>query len=155
MPSSWPLRQGERRTPLHPDAMDLIFQGRASFNKGQTFENLTQAHGFFERALALDPGNVDALVGAAVVDVSIGVAFLTDDRAARFAAAEAALIKALSLAPDYASAHLALGVAHIHTNRAAQGIAECEQALALDRNLAYAHVFIGLAKNYSRSRRGN
>jgi hypothetical protein len=23
---------------LHPDAMDLIFQGRASFNKGQTSE---------------------------------------------------------------------------------------------------------------------
>jgi tetratricopeptide (TPR) repeat protein len=32
------------------------------------------------------------------------------------------------------------------TKRAAQGIAECEQALALDRNLAAAHAFIGLAK---------
>ena len=32
------------------------------------------------------------------------------------------------------------------TNRAAQGIAECERALALDRNLADAHAFIGLAK---------
>jgi len=32
------------------------------------------------------------------------------------------------------------------TNRAAQGIAECERALALDRNLATAHAFIGLAK---------
>ncbi len=29
---------------------------------------------------------------------------------------------------------------------AAQGIAECERALALDRNLATARVFIGLAK---------
>ena len=63
-----------------------------------------------------------------------------------FAAAEAALTKALSLAPDYAWAHLALGVVHILTNRAAEGIAECEQALALDRNLADAHVFIGWAK---------
>jgi TolB-like protein/class 3 adenylate cyclase len=131
---------------LHPDAIDLIFQGRANFNKGQTSENLTKAHDFFERALALDPGNVDALVGAAVVDLSIGVAFLTDDRAARFAAVEAALTKALSLAPDFAWAHLALGVVHIYTNRATQGIAECEQALALDRNMADAHVFIGWAK---------
>jgi tetratricopeptide (TPR) repeat protein len=32
------------------------------------------------------------------------------------------------------------------TNRAAQGIAECEQALALDRNLAGAYACIGLAK---------
>ena len=32
------------------------------------------------------------------------------------------------------------------TNRAAQGIAECEQALVLDRNLANAHAYIGRAK---------
>ena len=44
-------------------------------------------------------------------------------------------------------AHLALGGVYILTNRAAQGIAECEQALALDRNLADAHAFIGLAKS--------
>src|SRR5258705_7052975 len=56
---------------LHPDAMDLIFQGRASFNKGQILDNLKQAHGFFERALALDPGNVDALIGAALVYLAI------------------------------------------------------------------------------------
>jgi tetratricopeptide (TPR) repeat protein len=34
------------------------------------------------------------------------------------------------------------------TNRPAQGIAECEQALALDRNLADAHAVIGMAKYY-------
>jgi tetratricopeptide (TPR) repeat protein len=56
------------------------------------------------------------------------------------------LIKALSLAPRHASAHALLGVAQIITNRAAQGIAECEQALALDRNLAGAYACIGLAK---------
>jgi tetratricopeptide (TPR) repeat protein len=39
-----------------------------------------------------------------------------------------------------------LGFAQIFTKRAAQGIAECEQALALDRNLARAHALIGLAK---------
>ena len=32
------------------------------------------------------------------------------------------------------------------TKRATQGIAECEHALALDRNLANAHSFIGLGK---------
>lgn len=130
----------------HPDAMDLYFLGRASLNKGQTLENLTQAHGFFERALALDPGNVEALVATALVDCSIGGSFLTDDRTARFAAAEAASIKALSVAPEFAVAHLALGVVHILTNHAAEGIAECEQALALDRNLAEAHACIGWAK---------
>ena len=58
------------------------------------------------------------------------------------------MIKALSLAPNHALAHLLLGVVQIFTNRAAQGIAECEQALALDRNLADAHALIGLAKYF-------
>jgi hypothetical protein len=49
----------------HPEAIDMYFLGRARFNKGQTLKNLTQAHGFFfARALALDPENVEALVGA-------------------------------------------------------------------------------------------
>jgi Flp pilus assembly protein TadD len=34
----------------------------------------------------------------------------------------------------------------MHSHRAADGIGDCEQALALDRNLAAAHGFIGLAK---------
>jgi hypothetical protein len=41
---------------------------------------------------------------------------------------------------------LALGLVHIATNRAAEGIVECEQALSLDQNLADAHAGIGWAK---------
>jgi tetratricopeptide (TPR) repeat protein len=41
-----------------------------------------------------------------------------------------------------------LGLVQIFTKRAAQGIAQCEQALALDRNLASAHAFIGIAKYF-------
>jgi tetratricopeptide (TPR) repeat protein len=37
-----------------------------------------------------------------------------------------------------------LGAVQIRTNRATKGIAQCRQALALDRNLADAHGFIGL-----------
>ncbi len=48
-----------------PDSMDLCFQGSAWFYKGPTPDNLTQARQFFDRALAADPGNVDALVGSA------------------------------------------------------------------------------------------
>jgi tetratricopeptide (TPR) repeat protein len=39
-----------------------------------------------------------------------------------------------------------LGAVQTVTKRAAQGIRECERALALDRNLADAHGMIGLAK---------
>ena len=137
-------RRAERS--LHPDAMDLYFQGRACLNKGLTPENMAQARGFFERALALDPENVEAMVGSAMVDAAIGAVFMTDDRTARFAAAEAASTKALSIAPNHAHGPLASGLRPNFTNRAAQGIAECERALALDRNLADAHAIIGLAK---------
>ena len=82
-------RRAERS--LHPDAMDLYFQGMAWFNKGPTPEHMAQARGFFERALALDPKNIEALVGMANVDATIGRPSLTDDRAPRLAAAESGL----------------------------------------------------------------
>ena len=137
-------RRSERAP--QPDSMDLYFQGLASVNRGLTPEYMAQARVFFERALALDPGNIEALVGTAMVNSLVGGSFFVDDRAARFAAAETTLIKALSLAPNHAIAHYLLGFVQISTNRAGQGIAECERALALDRNLAGAHAEIGLAK---------
>ncbi len=41
---------------------------------------------------------------------------------------------------------MCLGLVDIFTKRAAEGIAECEHALELDRNLASAHSVIGLGK---------
>ena len=131
---------------LHPNSMDFYFQGMAWFNKGPTPEHMAQAAGFFERALALDPKNIEALVGMASANWTTAMSFLTDDRVPRFVAAEMALTKALSLAPQHARAHMFLGHVKILTNRRAQGVAECEQALVLDRNLAGAHASIGMAK---------
>jgi TolB-like protein len=117
-----------------PDTMDLYFQGLTWLNKGLTPENLAQAHSFFERALSVDPGNVDALVGSAIADVREGANSFVTDAAIAFAAAEAKLGNALSSVPDHARGHMWLGLVDIWTKRAAQGIAECEHALALDRN---------------------
>jgi TolB-like protein len=133
------------RSP-HPDAMDLVFQGSRWINKGLTPDCLARARSFLEKAIALDPENIEALVGMANVDTTTVVASLTDDRAPRLAATEATLNRVLSMAPQHALAHMLLGVVQMHTNRVAQGIAECERALALDRNLASAHAWIGYAK---------
>jgi TolB-like protein/class 3 adenylate cyclase/Flp pilus assembly protein TadD len=137
-------RRAERS--MRPDATDLIFRGRARFNKGMNPEYLAQARGFFQGALALDPGNLDAMVEMAGVDAMVAGGALADDRDTRFAAAEAALTKALSMAPQNAVAHMILGIVQMFTNRAGRAIGECEQALVLDRNLADAHASIGLAK---------
>ena len=130
-----------------PDSMDLYFQGMAGFIRGGVIpENVARARAFFDHALAADPNNVDALVESARVDMVAGAHGFATDRNAAFAAAEAKATKALSSVPDHALAHALLGHVEILTRRAAQGIAECEHALALDRNFAFAHASIGLGK---------
>jgi TolB-like protein/class 3 adenylate cyclase/tetratricopeptide (TPR) repeat protein len=135
------------RTP-NPDSLDLVLQGWAWLHKGPTSENLSRARGLFERALTLDPDNADALVEIAFADFLAATYLFPTDRTARLAAAEAASIKALSLTPEHAVAHVCLGCVLGVTNRAEQGIAECERALAINRNLAAAHAVIGIFKVY-------
>jgi TolB-like protein/class 3 adenylate cyclase/Flp pilus assembly protein TadD len=128
-----------------PDSMDLYFQGVQRFNKGG-IDNIEAARTIFERAVALDPTNIDALVGAARADVLVGAIFTTDKRAERLAEAEALLIKGISIAPRNHWAHMWLGFIQILTNRASRAIGELERALTLNRNLGAAHAWIGQAK---------
>ena len=130
----------------NPDSMDLYFQGLARLNKGRTPDYIAQARSFFDRALTADPDNVDALVGSARADAFAGVGSYVTDPKAVFAAAESKLTKALSSVPDHPRGHLTLGLVEILTKRAAEGIAECEHALALDRNLAAARAILGFGK---------
>jgi TolB-like protein len=133
----------------NPDSMDLFFQGLSWIHRGRTPNHVAQAQVFFDRALAADPDNVDALVGSAAADIADGGNSFVVDPAAAFAAAEAKLTRALSSFPDHARGHAFLGHVKILTKRAAEGIAECERALALDRNLVDAHGFIGLGKIFT------
>ncbi len=129
----------------NPDSMDYYFRGVAAFNKGR-IDNLTQARKLFEKAVELDPTNIDALVGAARVDVLFGAVYITDERRERLAAAEALLLKGLAIEPRNYWAHLWLGYVQILTNRGSRGVGELERALTLNRNLGAAHAWIGLAK---------
>ena len=133
----------------NPDSMDLYFQGLAWFNKALTPDTVARARSFFDRALAADPDNVEALVGSAGADMSAGVLLFVADPAGAFIAAETKLTRALSAVPDHARGHMTLGSAYILTKRASEGIAHCEHALALDRNLAHALCQIGMGKIYS------
>jgi class 3 adenylate cyclase/TolB-like protein len=130
----------------NPDSMDLYFQGLAWFNKGSTPDIMTRARSFFERAVSVDPDNIDAAIGSAAAEARVAASSFVGDPTAAFAAAEAILTKALSSLPDNPLGHMWLGYVHIFTKRAARGIAECEHALALDRNLVHAHACIGWGK---------
>jgi tetratricopeptide (TPR) repeat protein len=104
-----------------------------------------QSAEYYARALAVDSDNVDALVESARVDVNAGAALFVADP---LAAAETKVVRALSLVPDHPRGHWYLRLVYMFTKRAAQGIAECEHALALDRNLAACHALIGLGKAF-------
>ena len=133
------------RTP-NPDSMDLYFQGMAWFNKGRNPADIARARDFFERALALDPDNLDAAIGLACADGQAAVGYYVDDKAERLESVEANLNRVLSRSPNNAQARYCLGRALVQNKRGVEGVAECERALALNPNLASAHALIGLAK---------
>jgi adenylate cyclase len=129
-----------------PDSMDLYFQGMASYNRGRNNDDVSRARGFFERALALDPRNLDAALGMAAADLQIAVSYAVDDRLERLRSIEANLNRVLSESPNNAWAHYLMGRALVQTNRATQSISESDRALALNPNFAAAHAQIGFAK---------
>ena len=134
------------QTPT-PDSMDLYFQGLAWFNKGMTPDNLAQARSFFDRALSADPDNVDALIGSARADVTRGRTALCDRSHGGLRCGRSEVDQSLVVGPGpRARPYVRWDLSTYCTKRAAQGIAECEHALALDRNLATAHAAIGLGK---------
>ena len=129
-----------------PNSMDLYFQGLAWLNKGLTPDNVAQARSFFDRALTADPDNVDALVGSARADAGRGRTFLCDRSHGGLRGGRSEVDQSLVLGPGPRARPYGVGLVDILTKRAAEGIAECEHALALDRNLASAHAFIGFGK---------
>jgi TolB-like protein/Tfp pilus assembly protein PilF len=139
-------RRSERSA--HPSSMDLYFQGRALLYKSWMPDCLAQANEIFERALVLDPDNIDATLWKAAVNLVIGTSYLSDEKARRVAAVETTLYKVLSLAPNHAWGHAVLGTLLVATNRPAEGLHEFERALALDSNLAEAHAQIGWTKYF-------
>jgi TolB-like protein len=138
-------RRGERA--VIPDATDLIFRAWATFSVWSP-ESLARAHDLFERALALDQTNIEAIFGKATVDFQAANSFQVDDRAARLASAEKTLTKVLALEPGFARAHMMLGLVQMTTNRPLLSIAALERALTLDRNLATTHAALGQAKSF-------
>ena len=130
------------RTPTS-DSMDLYFRGMERLHRGVTRENAAYARAFLERAVALDAGNVDAIAAEAIACFFTAVGSYSAGSVALFALLRAAAVKALTVAPDYAMAHYAMGLVLTYTNRAAEGVAACARALALNRNLVVAHATFG------------
>jgi TolB-like protein/Tfp pilus assembly protein PilF len=130
----------------HLGSLDLTFHGWAAMNRGLSPDNLQEARRHFEQAIALDKDNVMAMAGLADAYSTSIVAYMTDDRRAACTAAEAMAMRAVAVAPHVAKAHASLALVYMCSDRVSHAIAEYEHALTLDRNLAFAHANIGIAK---------
>ena len=134
--------------------MDLYFQGLARLNKGWTPDSVAQARSLFDRALSADPDNVDALIGSARADARAGAFLYSTDPITAFAAAEAKLAKALSSVPDYARAHLYMGIVDIYTKRAAKGIVWISLGCAASERARPGATFAAAVRRRRRRGRG-
>jgi tetratricopeptide (TPR) repeat protein len=102
----------------------------------------------FDKALALDPDWVPALLGyARVMIINVGERWLPRrERAARLDQAKAAVERAIKLDPENASAHNLLGKALRLRGDPERAIAALERARALGPDSAWIHAEIGRNK---------
>jgi len=123
-------------------AYELYLKGRSLWSK-RGGENLRQAIGFYEQAIARDPKYALAYSGLAEAYVLLP-AYTTTAPQDAYPTAKAAALKALQLDEKLAEAHTALGLLLCDGDLDMAGsISEFQRAIALNPNYATAHHWYG------------
>jgi TolB-like protein/DNA-binding winged helix-turn-helix (wHTH) protein/tetratricopeptide (TPR) repeat protein len=142
-------RAAADRPTNHPIALDYIFRGRAAFSKPPSRENRAEQVHWFEGALALDPGSVEAKSQLAIALTARVLDNMTETPTADLARAEVLAGQAVSAEPRRASAHYARGQVLRAQRRWTEAISEYEAVLAINRNVVVALFALGQCKLYS------
>ena len=138
-----------RERPDNPDAVDLSMRGWAELYRGETSKtNEDAAGGFFERALAIDPHLVQAMVGLATTLADRVIYLHSDDPKSDLARAEDLAERAVAAEPDNSDAHMAKGYVFFARRQWPQSIAEAEAAIAANPNNATANASASFRKLY-------
>jgi adenylate cyclase len=122
------------RPTEHPDALDYILRGRAAVSNPRSRGKYVEAISLFERALALNPGSVEAqslLVSALIARVLDG---MTASRALDIERAVGLAGRALAASPRSPLVHYARGQVLRAQRRYDEAILEYETAIAFNRN---------------------
>jgi TolB-like protein/Flp pilus assembly protein TadD len=130
----------------HPDAMDYLLRGRAASYKAPTRDNYAEAVSWFEHALLLDPGSVEAQSLLASSLAARALDRMTDTPAEDFARAEALVRQVLPVSPRSPIAHYAYGQVLRASRRNEQAIPEYYEALAFNPSWADALAGLGWCK---------
>jgi class 3 adenylate cyclase/tetratricopeptide (TPR) repeat protein len=128
-------------TPSPPtadlNAYRLATHARQQFEL-KTEEGLQQAVGLFQQAVDIDPDYADAWCGLSDALV-LTESYSDRDRETELCRAEAAAYRALSLAPDSAGAHAALGLLYSRNRFGTAALREFDYAIDLQPSSADAH----------------
>ena len=138
--------EAARRTD-NPDAREYLLRGRAAYWKQQSREQQDETVALFERALALDPGSVEAQSELAAMLANRAMNGWSDSPEADVARAEGLVTKALAASPRSALAHYARSAVLGFQGRCDEAIPEYEAVLAPgDRNWVYVNALRLLAR---------
>ena len=139
-------REAARPTD-NPDALDYILRGRAAYWKPASREQRMETISLFERALALDPGSVEAKSSLANELAARAMGGWTNSAADDVARAEELVANALATSSRNALAHYAKGAVLRVQGRCEEAIPEYETVIALeDRSWVYVYALQHLAR---------
>jgi tetratricopeptide (TPR) repeat protein len=138
----------------HADSIDLAMRGRAALlqwaRQPPTKDDLLAVRALFERALEIDPKDVDALVGSAATYLFEYIFGWTDPETDYDAKILGQADRSIALARDNAWAY---GVKSVYLNmtlRPSDALRVANAGLALNSNNAYLFAQRAIAENYSR-----
>jgi len=134
------------RRSEHPDALDLLLRARASLITPATPQIRAERIAILERALAIDPGSIEAQSWLANSLAGRVAANMTETPEADLARAEELVGRALAASPRCTAAHNARGQLLRAQGRFAEAIPEYETVLASDRNWVNAYFGLGQSK---------
>ena len=139
-------RREAARPTDNPDAFDYILRGPAVLNKGLSPENLSQAIGLFEHALALDPQSIEVQSLLAGMLASRVLAGMSHSRDADINRAEDLIARIEVASPGCACSHMLKGQLLRTQGRCDLAIPEFKAVIASDPNAAGAFFALGECK---------
>jgi adenylate cyclase len=138
-----------RERPNNPDAVDLSMRGWMERYRNMTSRtNEDAAVGLFERALAVDPHLVRAMVGLAQTLANRVTYLHSDDPKSDNARAEDWAERAVAAEPYNSAAHVAKAQVFYNKRQWPRVMAEADAAVADNPNNATAHAQRGFYKLY-------
>jgi len=136
----------KRRHTENPQAYDAYLRGRPFLEYYSDAEKLEAARRYFEQALQSDPNYALALAGLSRVE---GLYYRTlDANPSRLQRAQELAQRALSLDPQLAEAHMAMGQVYGDRYQYAQAAGIFQEAIRLEPENAYAWTMLSWALTY-------